>query len=374
MDNSPMVFFKEVNGISMSGNKFSTFNTNSSIIIDAIQGKNVSSLNISNNEDNGFLDKGINIDDGNLLNINNNSFNFRVLPPSLAFYNIRPFWENTGIKLNFVRGSTLERNLISNADQGIEFYQNTTSPLTTTNITKNRFESCTYGLVTATHENPALSSAPYQNFATRTIYLQVKCNSFNFNDYGWIGTGDYLDQGSSPQPTGNSFLNNNLWNVAVADNTANMQYWHSNSATDENPTNSNQPQVSLDGNTYSTLNSLIFSQGTNTASSCSNKRSLNSDLEENNVEAEQQGISRIEINTYPNPFYHYFEVSSYNADNSKTCKIVVYDMLGKVVFEQNDDFTNKVFVSTENWAQGLYVVKVISPKGDLLLSEKIIKH
>ena len=163
-------------------------------------------------------------------------------------------------------------------------------------------------------------------------------------------------------------MNNNIFNVGVA--TTNQYFYISS----EDPYGVPNYPLVLDGVTHNSNTTLFNPISTSNSGACSNKRNMDSYTEEIENSDNFVDVKDININTYPNPFSHYFEVSSYNADNSKFYKIVVYDMLGKVVFEQNDDFTNKVFVSTENWAQGLYVVKVIGSNGDLLMSEKIIKH
>ncbi len=372
-NNHPMIFADQANGIGVFNNTFTTLNTNSSIIIEAIQIKNSNNVSINNNSDVGFFDKGISANIGSNINITNNTFLFRVTPPLNPFYS-RTAWFNTGIEVKNITGSTIERNLITDADEGISFYQNTPVPVTVSSILKNRIENCTYGLVTATKENPALSSFPYQNSSSQTLYVQVNCNSFNSNSYGWIGTGTYQNQGSSALATGNTFDNNANWNVCVASFPVN--YYIVSGGIEDIYLTGSKPNFIMDGTTYTISNytTLCFQDPSGTPNACSNRRSTN--LQTTTIEETLQTENIKSYAVYPNPVFNNLQVSVKGLISETTYKILVYDLMGKVIYNQSVILSEGeiLTIDAKAWSSGMYALQIIDQAGKSVHTQKIVKN
>lgn len=368
MTNYPMVYLEDVTGPTISGNEFICSNTSNSTEIEGIQTNGSNSLTISNNFDNGFLTRGIHVREGSNLTISDNTFEFKYATPLDLLFS-RSAWFNTGISLEDAKGSTIDRNLVTNADEGIAFYQNTTVSVPTTNITRNRIESCNWGLVTATKENPATSVVPYQNSSTQMIYVQVNCNSFNNNSYGWIGTGGYSNQGTSLSPSGNTFQSNLNWNTCVAYNSNNYYWCQFNTA--ENPYGVTSGILILDGNTITSSNyssNCLIDNPVIPSSTCSNKRDGSTDdakFEDNPVERP------ITFNAYPNPFDNYVKLVANDNNSGKKFTLRIYDMSGRLMIESENSESVQI-IDTQNWSNGVYFIQIADSTG-LLFSEKLVK-
>lgn len=366
--NKPMVYLEQVTGPTLVGNEFICNNTNNAIIVEGIQSKGSNSLTISNNSDQGYLSRGINIREGNALSIGDNTFNFRYFPP-LDMFNSRSNWTNTGILMVDTKGSTVDRNLVTDADEGIAYYLNTTVPVTNTNITRNRMENCFWGLVSATKENPATSVAPYQNSSAQTIYVQVNCNTFNSCNYGWIGTGTYQNQGSSGNPVNNSFNSITGWNTCVM---GLINYYRTFGVNNYNPYFTVNGIVNLDGNSINTTNrfSLCFQDVTTiNNNSCTNKRSTTA---QDPIDAPKnaKGIE-IKVSSYPNPFTKEIELRIENNEDNKTFKVEFYDLTGKVILSENVSNISQTF-DTSDWAVGIYFIRVSNSDGTIY-QQKLVK-
>jgi PKD repeat protein len=368
--NLPMVYLEQINGPLLFSNKFICMNTNNANIIEGIQAKNCTSVTIDNNYDEGFLDRGINLREGNLMTVYNNTFNFRLTPP-LDLLTTRGGWFNTGILMKDVKGSTIERNLVTLADEGIAFYQNTLTPVTVTNVIKNRMENCTYGLVSAVTENPALSVFPYQS-GTQTIYLQANCNSFNYNDNGWIGTGGYsANQGTLTAEAGNSFNSNLYWNVCVKDNPR-IYYYDGPS---EDPYAGSNPNLVLDGVTVTNLNkntNCFQATSVSTVYACSNKRSKAD--QETGIEVIGDQKPSMHLSSYPNPFSNSLELKVTGIETSRSFTVMIFDMTGKMLIKKTVELGDNetCIVDTQELVPGMYVMQVLSDSG-IIYQEKLVK-
>lgn len=370
--NQPMVYLEGVTGPSIVGNTFICNNTNNAILIDGIQSYQSNNIALTNNLDNGFLSNGINVIEGNAVNVSDNTFGFRFTTPLDLFYS-RTGWFKSGLLLKDIQGSTIDRNLITYADQGIAFFQNTSIPKTVSNISRNRIENCNWGLVTATKENPATSVVPYQNSSTQTIYLQVNCNTFNNNNYGWIGTGTYnADQGTSSLSSGNTFSNTTNWNVCVADVNRNYFWYTSNSS--ENPYAGSLTPISLDGIAINSTNYITICFNPSSSglpNSCSNKRSI---AQQTNID-QTEGISKgIEVGSYPNPFNEVIRLQANGLNLNESYRIQIFDLSGKLIFFQSIILTEQldVEINSVDWLPGMYIIQLLSESGSLY-NEKIIK-
>lgn len=366
--NKPMVYLEQVTGPSIVGNEFICNNTNNAIIVEGIQSKGSNSLTISNNSDQGYLSRGINIREGNALSIGDNTFNFRYFPP-LDMFNSRSAWMNTGILMVDTKGSTVDRNLVTDADEGIAYYLNTAVPVTTTNIIRNRMENCTYGLVSATKENPATSVFPYQNSSAQTVYAQVNCNTFNSCNYGWIGTGTYPIQGGSTTPANNSFNFTTNWNTCVM---SNINYYRSSSSGIYDPYGTALGIVSLDGNIINTVNksTLCFLDPTTiSTNSCTNKRST---TDQDPIDVPENAIGvEIKVSSFPNPFKQEIELRIDNNEDNKTFKVEFYDLTGKIILSGNVSESTQTF-DTGDWAVGIYFIRVSNNEGTVY-QQKLVK-
>jgi hypothetical protein len=79
------------------------------------------------------------------------------------------------------------------------------------------------------------------------------------------------------------------------------------------------------------------------------------------------------INVFPNPFHHEFEVTI-DSQESGVSRILIYDMLSKIVYESSAKTTigANVIKVQPNIPTGVYILKI--QKGDKILYQKIIKN
>lgn len=213
---------------------------------------------------------------------------------------------------------TIDRNLFNRVNFGIEFYQSD-SAHTANHIKRNRFETCNYGLVSATHENPM--NYPNQNDTTK-IKCNVNCNTFNDCGYAWVGTGRYLNQGSLSISAGNNFNNTTFENVIVLDNSA--TYYYNQLILNENPNNGNSFDLKLDNTQTNNSNRsfLTFNINSNASNSnCINKRSNHFVMTYEN--------KKIEPTIFPNPTTGELNLKNFKTDYYST---FISDITGKVVY------------------------------------------
>lgn len=81
------------------------------------------------------------------------------------------------------------------------------------------------------------------------------------------------------------------------------------------------------------------------------------------------------IHTFPNPFNRELSVV-YNKDFGSTdnpATLYLIDVTGKAVYKQEDIIENKVFISSENLAPGVYTVNMVNTKGEII-NRKVIKQ
>jgi hypothetical protein len=78
------------------------------------------------------------------------------------------------------------------------------------------------------------------------------------------------------------------------------------------------------------------------------------------------------FNVYPNPFDNFTNISL-NIIESKNVSILVYDLIGKIVYESNEGFLNagkhKLTLKAENLENGIYFIKVAV--GENVYSHKV---
>lgn len=77
-----------------------------------------------------------------------------------------------------------------------------------------------------------------------------------------------------------------------------------------------------------------------------------------------------EIALYPNPVRDYFSLGNVNKLIGNKIHVIVYDMSGRVVL--NENYNNDQHVDVRNLQNGVYLVKVFS--GDKLYHGRLIKH
>jgi len=372
---NPMVFLENCTGVSANNNTFTTLNTNNAFDIKAIQVHNCTQLNINGNSDNGFLNSGITLISGTNNNVNTNTFEFKLKTAQFGF-TTRSAWTKNGIVLINNTAASVNNNLIEGAESGIQFYQNTNTPLTVSSIEKNRFESCTYGLVTATKENPATAVAPYQNSSTQTVYVNVGCNTFNNGDYGWVGTGKYLTQGSFSFQSGNSFNNVNNWNACVTG--FGSIYYFDNPVTNENPygvlNNTILDGVLIDNSNYT---NLCFATSQGSGNGCTGRRS-NSIISNVDIEDEKEEmndiLTKVKVINYPNPFDNQMIIEVKNTSVDAQINIQVVDLNGKLIYQSSPNLANvdKIVVNLNNLAAGMYLLQVYD-RDKILHTDKVVK-
>lgn len=80
--------------------------------------------------------------------------------------------------------------------------------------------------------------------------------------------------------------------------------------------------------------------------------------------------SAFAISVYPNPTKDHLNVQL--SENSNEIHISIFDLTGRLVFEDHKQYTNKVEINTQNWTPGMYIAKVKTQSGEF--SKKIVKE
>ncbi len=290
---------------------------------------------------------------------------------------------------SMVGGSTdSEGNQFKNMINGMEFYENIDIGLVTT-VSHNDFEQDSFGLVIAPHEYPITAcpstGAPFSinnpDSFTNEIQLDIKCNIFYANGFGIAGSGEMIDQGSSSEVAGNDFTGFDILDTNTYNNTSmnihadilmtgGMDYFvlptSSYSTTCPHPVISTGVSGPPLGINYDCVGSGTTSFSTvYTEEVCGQSISYKKD---NASIKEKKVVEGIEV--FPNPFNNGFTIRLSNPQFD-SYGIEVYDNIGRRVYNGNLK-GKEIEIYAEDWAAGLYIVKVVSEANSVHL-KRIVK-
>lgn len=225
----------------------------------------VDSLEIVENQVWGFFNFGIKVQGGinvscfgndfkNLKN-NQNDFGYSGIPS--------PRRVGHGMYFKDVTFARILENNVSFWEFGSEYYENLSSKISY--YRGNMLRDCNFGLIIANIQNPinytgSNNSTQYSN----QIDLNIYCNLFKYNNYGIVGTGDLLDQGSNTLSAGNRFYDVSLGGLL---NTINSIIWHTSTSNinyycsvlngDDGPQQINNGNIIIDNTSKNGANSNV---------------------------------------------------------------------------------------------------------------------
>ncbi len=81
----------------------------------------------------------------------------------------------------------------------------------------------------------------------------------------------------------------------------------------------------------------------------------------------QQNTKQKPFKIYPNPAGEFFIIETENESNYT---LQIYNLIGKPIQQQT--FTKNTQIDTQNWASGIYLLKITSLNGEVLLQNKPI--
>jgi len=243
----------------------------------------------------------------------------------------------------------INSNTFTHLQRGIEYYSRR---IGTTNIKYNVFNFSDYGLITATDENPVLSTFPYKNAPSGVLVdVQTRCNEFYDCKYGWVGTGEHGPQGSISLSTGNKFYNTQNWNVLVG---FQSDYHYTFGSSIENPYNYQIGNLAMDGINYNSLSyaALCFNSLSGNSNSCNGSLPA--------MASETDPLSKLST-IFPNPFCENlnFQFESY-------CECIqILDVSGRLEMEFHQTNLTNVSLNTSTLSQGTKLIRVVFTDGTI---------
>lgn len=294
----------------------------------------------------------------------------------------------TGFVLNNVQncgigGSVGSHNVFKYLVNGIEYYQ--ANPISLANsITYADFENNTYGFVGAPGSHPVLTGS--NNYLTTTLNVNIHCNKFINNDFGIIGSGNLIAQGSSGgTDAGNNFnkptpstscnpgtpcpsLNSKadiLW-VTPASTPTFYYYAPLYGYPGTITTSMSSGSTAFNGSTVSSSSSgILGTSGMNAGCYGSFKR------DETSLGQTEDSIAT--LNVYPNPSYNYFTVQLPKAGETMHYIMQVTDITGRRMYRCSAGSKPNEIIDASTWASGAYFVTLVSETGKLY-NVKIVKQ
>lgn len=253
----------------------------------------------------------------------------------------------------------INSNTFTHLQRGIEYYSRR---IGTTNIKYNVFNFSDYGLITATDENPVLSTFPYKNAPSGVLVdVQTRCNEFYDCKYGWVGTGKYNTQGTASTATGNKFFNTGFWNVLVAASSGTF-YYSPNGNASENPYNYLIGSLNMDGINYNNVNygTQCFLSQNGTANSCNGSSPSTSIRDESNTNS---------IFIFPNPFSEKLSIQF----DKEIDNIQISDVSGRIEIEYSNIHETSITIATPDLNVGSKLVRVVFKDGHTI-TFKAVKY
>lgn len=294
----------------------------------------------------------------------------------------------TGIVLNDVQncgigGSVGSHNVFKYLVNGIEYYQSSSISLANS-VTYGDFENNTYGFVAAPGSHPVTVGS--NNSLTNTLNVNIHCNKFINNDFGIIGCGNLLTQGSSGGiDAGNNFnkptsstscnpgtpcpsLNSKADILWVTSGTTPVFYYYAPGYGFPGTitTSMASGSTAFNGSTVSSSSSGIL--GTSAANA-----GCYGTFKWDETSIAQKADSIASLNVYPNPSYNYFTVQLPYSGETVHYMMQVTDITGRRIYRCTAGNKPTETIDASAWASGAYFVTLVSETGKLY-NVKIVKQ
>lgn len=363
----PAIYAQNSSAIRIVNNKFTNTIIDPSVESIAIKWENINESNIESNIVMGWYETAVEISNSssNQMIGNDIEYGFNLNGQYQAsFMSSSPvpmhLFPVNGLYMYNSDGNSIAQNEFYGLERGMEFYQVKSNPTVTT-ITKNKFSNNGVGILSSTNVDP--TTAPPGLNSNNAVAVQVNCNNFASNTYGWLGTGTYPNQGDVNTSTGNVYTNNVQWDQLV---TRNGKTYYYNGYIPNTAFALQFAPVSLDGISMNTTNS-IFPSLANNPRNCTGMR-LKADSETiNGVEDELASVDFAKPVVYPNPFTYSFQVK---VNSEANYAIQVIDLNGSVIFTKMDASGNENIV-LDGIRKGVYIVTITS--GESVFHYRLVK-
>lgn len=277
----------------------------------------------------------------------------------------------TGIYYNNVEGclftgSSASLNKFYYLVNGIEYYQNhTISNLNS--ITFGDFEHDTYGIVAASGSHPVTVGSG--NGLTNTLNLIIECNKFIYDDFGIIGNGNLLTQGSSiGTDAGNNFnkatpgticpcsTQNSKADILWVTPASSPTFYYNPSHYNGTITTSTSPAIVFNGSTVS-------SSSTGLIGSSSNPATCYGTFKKDEVFKTVNADSFTALKVYPNPSSGYFTVELPESGETAHYMMQVTDITGRRIYRCTVGNKSLETIDASTWASGAYFITLVSEAG-----------
>ncbi|MFT4522766.1 MAG: hypothetical protein ACI8ZN_001716 [Bacteroidia bacterium] len=351
------VYFENSSNVAINENRFTSTIEDPTIQITAIEFNGISGSRLVKNVINGWCKNGVVVNASNSNWLDNNEIEFGFNNTDIRLSASMPPGPTTFVSTGLLASASdelqIEKNAFYSLDRGIEFYQNKSNP-TISNIESNKFQGNMIGILSSTYNDPTL---PPHNNTNDDVNINVGCNNFTNNIYGWLGTGTHPNQGSAGLASGNVFNGSIEWDLLVEYNNRKFYYsnYDPNSATSLIAGTVQLDGVPVSSSTYSfvTENSVV--------NSCSHMR-LKAIATTNDISEEIVNPS-----VFPNPFEHIVFVQA-NTESSYNLELV--DISGrKVISLQN--LKGDQQLSVETLPKGMYFLYIYN--SSINFSRKLVK-
>jgi hypothetical protein len=289
----------------------------------------------------------------------------------------------TGIYYNNVEGclftgSSASLNKFLYLVNGIEYYQNYNIS-NANSITFGDFEHNTYGIVAAPGSHPVIVGSG--NGLTNTLNVVIECNKFIFNDFGILGDGNLIPQGSSSgTDAGNNF--NKATPSTVCSPTCSSQnskadilwvtpassptFYYKPHTYKGTITTSTSPAIPFNGSTVSTSSSGLIDTSASPAT-CYGTFKKDEIFKAVNTDS----VSTLKV--YPNPSAAYFIVELPVSGETSHYLMQVTDITGRRIYRCNAGNKPSEIIDASSWASGTYFITLVSDTGRLY-NVKIVKQ
>jgi hypothetical protein len=286
------------------------------------------------------------------------------------------YYEGGGIRLKTGFDAHITNNLIHNFERGIEFYNNADTSVLISFIQNNKINTCTYGVSTASNDFP-VGNVTTNNYLNDRR-LKIICNQILNCDYGIVGTGPILDQGSASGGGGGNFED---WSNRFCDSFANHACLNGSSSVFADLVWWNQGDsihLYIDTLTaYRELKSMVgnLTLDNNSISNSNNREqyaaycpSFNQTIDyfctgglfiSKNEDKSWSEVSKINnFRIYPNPAIDELVIER-DENDFDLYEIEIYDILGQKIIsiKIQNIYT---FIPIYNFSQGMYIANIVN--------------
>ncbi len=283
---------------------------------------------------------------------------------------------------NFDGDDQIANNQVYNFTNGIEFFNPNAIP-NGANVNwikyNSIYDALQNGIVVSYVQDPSGFSSANSSY-THTMYVNIQCNTINNTPIGLLGYGNMSNQvqqyntAGTPiteEDAGNTFNCSN-WDIIWGNNgTPGFTYYTPVAYTPNTSGSLAKLNVTIEGITYGVSGNDFLTQNYYTGSpveigtaDCRVSHLVSTGVK-NSTEAKENNNT----NVYPNPFNEGFTIT---INNATTDKVEVYDVLGKLVYSNAVNNKQSLYIESQNWPSGLYLVKTYAA-GKTLSAQKIIK-